>query len=74
MPIESDVLKKVCSEVYRQFPAVNGSKPKVQSYSTDKYLVLFKGSSKTASGTTIATTVRAVVSQSGKIEKITTSR
>jgi hypothetical protein len=74
MPLDSDIIKKVSAEVYRQFPAVSGSKPKVQPYTDDQYLVIFQGSKKAANGKAISTTVRAVVSSSGKIIKLSTSR
>lgn len=73
MPLDSDVLKKVTAEVYRQHPAVRGSAPKVRSYSADQYLVIFQSSSKAADGKSIPTTVRAVVSVSGRIVKLSTS-
>ena len=43
-------INKVNKHVYRQFPELNGKSPNVQSYTGSKYLLLYKGSSKTADG------------------------
>jgi hypothetical protein len=64
----------VCGEVYTKFPAVNGCKPKVSPYSTDQYLLIFQEVRTKASKQPISTTVRAVVTDKGKIVKLTTSR
>jgi hypothetical protein len=74
MAIDSDILKKVCGEVYAKFPAVNGCKPKVSTYSTDQYLMVFQESGTKAPKKPISITVRAVVTDKGKIIKLTTSR
>lgn len=75
--MDQDILSKVCNQVYSKFPEVNGKKPKIQTQ--DKadgvnYLVIFSGSGKTANGSVISRVVRVVVSDTGKIIKMTTSR
>jgi len=75
--MDQDLLAKVCSQVYSKFPEVNGKKPKIQTQEKAggvNYLVIFSGSSKTSDGNVISRIVRVVVSDSGKIIKMTTSR
>ena len=72
--IDSHTLNQICEQVYRRFPQVSGSRPKVQSRPDHQYLLVFNGAAQAADGRKIAQTVRVVVSQDGKIGKITTSR
>lgn len=75
--MDQDILTKVCGQVYSKFPEVNGKKPKIvtqEKGGEHGYLLIFSGTSKTASGTTISRVVRTVVSKSGKIIKISTSK
>jgi len=77
--MDSKIVNSVCSQIYRQFPEVNGSRPKVQSQSTSSqagstYLLIFKGTATTADGKTLPRIVRATVNEQGKIIKVTTSR
>lgn len=74
MPLNPDVLQKLCTEVYRQFPVVSGCKPKVQAYTAGQYLLIFQAGNRTANGMPISTTVRAVVTQAGKVVKVSTSK
>jgi hypothetical protein len=72
--MDSKQLSKVCEQIYRRFPEVAGSPPKVQTQPGEQVLLVFHGKSKTADGHTIARTVRVVAGSSGKIVKVTTSR
>ncbi len=75
--IDSDILSKICSQVYSRFPEVNGVRPKVQSQSKSgdiNYLLIFTGSAKSSSGTVLSRVVRVVASENGKIIKVTTSK
>jgi hypothetical protein len=75
--MDSDILSKICSQVYSRFPEVNGAHPKVQSQSksgASNYLLIFTGSAKSSSGTVLSRVVRVVASENGKIIKITTSK
>jgi len=74
MPLDLETLQKLCAEIYHQFPAVNGCKPKVQAYTAGQYLLIFQAGKRTANGMPISTTVRAVVSQTGKLIKASTSK
>lgn len=67
-------LKSICDQVYRKYPEVKNSSPRVQTRSDGQFLVIFRGSGKAADGRTMATIVRAVVSTGGKIVKLTSSR
>jgi hypothetical protein len=76
--MDAKTIEKICGQIYRRFPEVTGSKPKVQTQATDReapnYLLIFKGSGTTADGKRIDRTVRVVTSETGKIVKVTTSR
>ena len=75
--MNADILSKICSQVYAKFPEVNGVKPKIQNQSAagaGNHLVIFTGSAKAANGKVLSRVVRVVVSESGKILKMTTSK
>lgn len=72
--MDRHALKNVCDQIYRRFPEVSGSQPKVQDRPGEQYLLIFNGSAKTAEGRKIARTVRVVVDQQGRVLKVTTSR
>ena len=77
--MDSKVLNLVCNQIYRRFPEVDGSQPKVQTQSTAEatgatYLLIFKGKGKAADGKSIPRIVRATVDEHGKILQVTTSR
>jgi hypothetical protein len=75
--MDSRILNSVCSQIYRQFPEVDGSQPKIQPQSTtgkgSVYLLIFKGKGKTADGKSIPRIVRATVDEHGKIIQVSTS-
>lgn len=72
--MDQQKLNQVCEQVYRRFPQVAGSRPKVQSRPDQQYLLVFQGAGQAADGRKIPQTVRVVVSADGKILKTTTSR
>ncbi len=72
--MKSDAISKVCKTVYKRFPEVAGSKPKVTLQSAGKYLLLFSSKGRTATGKEISHTVRVVSDEQGAIKKISSSR
>ena len=72
--MDSNTLSSVCDEVYKRFPEVVGSHPKEQNQPNENTLLIFRGISKTADGKRIERNVRVLVSPTGKIIKMTTSR
>lgn len=81
--MDSRLVDTVCKQVYTRFPEVTGCAPKIQLQAVDEtsparrapsYLFIFTGKGITANGKPIARTVRVVVSERGKIVKMTTSR
>ena len=72
--MDRDLLQKICNQIYKRFPEVNGSKPKVRAYEQDQSLLIFQGNGTTADGHSIPRIIRVIVSPDGKIKKITTSR
>jgi hypothetical protein len=73
-------LESVCKQIYKRFPEISGNHPKVQAQNTPsgegkvQYLLVFQGYRATADGKAINRIVRVVVSEQGKIIKVTTSR
>jgi hypothetical protein len=67
-------LSQVCQHVYSQFPDFAGVHPTQQEQADGHTLLIFKASVTAAGGKRIQRTVRAVVSETGKILKLTTSR
>jgi hypothetical protein len=79
--MDSKTIDSVCKQVYSRFPEVNGAAPKIQPQAADagaaqepRFLFVFNGKGTTADGKSIPRTVRVVVSDRGKIIKMTTSR
>jgi hypothetical protein len=75
--MESDIMDKVCQQVYRKFPEVNGIKPSIKSQPSDEgqhYLLTFKGNATTPDGKILPRIVRVVANDKGKLIKLTTSR
>lgn len=72
--MDRQALNSVCEQVYRRFPEVSGSQPKVQSRPNEQFLVVFTGVGHTADGRKITHTIRVVANQAGKIIKVSTSR
>ena len=73
--MDADLLDKICKQVYARAPEVDGERPKVQSQGDgNSYLLVFKGSAKTANGKSLQRIIRVVASSSGKIIKLTSSK
>ena len=77
------LLTNVCREVYRRFPDLHGSRPKIQSYGSEKtqtanpspkFLLIFRGNKETGSQKTLSYVVRVVVNEQGKILRMSMSR
>jgi hypothetical protein len=78
--MDTKIIKIISDQVYRRFPEVTGSKPKVrlqtksETAATTTYLLTFSGKAVTANGKSIPRYVRVVANENGKIIKMTTSR
>lgn len=81
--MDARYIKSISSQIYRRFPEVSGSKPKVVKRSAAQaksasaaptYVLTFRGMGKTADGKSIPRVVRVTASANGKIIKVTTSR
>ncbi len=72
--MDHDTLDSVCKQIYRRFPEVKGSKPRVRAYEGDQKLLIFQGKATAANGTAFPHTIRVVVDPNGKIKKVTSSR
>jgi hypothetical protein len=75
-------LDSICKQIFKRFPEVSGSRPKVQAQKLNsggddapsQYLLIFQGTRTTADGKSINRIVRVVASEQGQILKVTTSR
>jgi len=72
--MDEKTLQTVCKKVYQQYPEVRGASPKIKPQTADTFLLVFQGKATTADGHPMIRTVRAVVTVSGKILKITSSK
>ncbi|NMC78297.1 MAG: hypothetical protein GYA59_02955 [Chloroflexi bacterium] len=72
--MEAKLIKSICEQIYKRFPEVKGSQPKVHAYEGEQVLLVFQGKGTTADGRSITRTVRVVANSNGKIVKTTTSR
>lgn len=67
-------IERVCKNIYRKYPMLNGKKPKVTLRGEDRYLLIFSGTGKTPDGKSITNTVRVVADENGRIVKTSMSR
>ncbi len=83
MMMNERLISNVCREVYRRFPEMHGTRPKIQPYGSEKsqavnpvpkYLLIFQTKSVTHTQHTIPYSVRVVVNSQGKILKMSMSR
>jgi hypothetical protein len=72
--MNEQVLNSICAQMYRRFPEIAGSTPKVHPRPGDEVLLVFSGAGRTADGRSMGQTVRVVANASGKIIKVTSSR
>lgn len=78
-----ELLQAINQEVYRRFPEVKDKRPKIQKQEvtasrsivkTPTYLLIYQGQVLTANQKEMPRLVRVVVSEQGKILKMSTSR
>lgn len=79
--MKQNAKNKVNQQVYRRFPSLNGTRPKIQAQKTAKsskssntYLFTYKGSAKVSGNKKLPLIVRVVSTEDGKILKLSTSR
>jgi hypothetical protein len=72
--MDKKLMTSICNQVYARFPEVKGTPPKLQPFGESSQLLVFKGQVTAADGKSISRIVRVVITQDGKISKITTSR
>jgi hypothetical protein len=71
--MDARTIESVCSQIYRRFPVIHGSRPSVRAQG-DNTLLIFRGKASTDDGKTLNLVVRAVVDPTGKIIKVSSSR
>lgn len=72
--MDKQVIEKVCSEVYKQYPQYEGIQPEIKTQPNDTHLLIFQTSGKTFNQKSIQLSIRVLVDGSGDILKITSSR
>jgi len=68
------IIDKVCQQVFRQFPMLKDSRPKVSKQSEDRHLFVFSTSGQSPDGRHISMNVRVVADDDGKIIKTSMSK
>ena len=80
--MDQEIIRTINQEVYRKFPEFNGKKPKIELRKTPKsgdvseltYLLIYQMRVTTADNKSMSRYVRVVITEQGKIIKISTSR
>ncbi len=72
--MDPKALAAICSQIYRQYPAVKGANPKVAVQAGGMVLVTFRGKAATADGKSLPVVVRVTADANGKITKTVGSR
>jgi hypothetical protein len=73
--MDADIVEKVSRQVFAKYPEVANTRPSVQTVGAGgNSLLIYKGSGKTANGITIQRVVRVVVSETGKIIRMSSSK
>ena len=75
--MDQRLIDKVSKTVYRKFPELSGSSPRVnQSKSplNEEYVLVYKAYTTDIRGNKLPRSVRVVVNAKGKIQRISTSR
>ena len=72
--MDASFIAQISKQVAQRFPDLRGSQPTVTPYAGGQYLLVFKGSAKTADGRNIQQTVRVVAGSDGTIKKMSASR
>ena len=70
----ADHKENVNQKVYRQFPELAGKKPSVSDRPNGEKLFTYKGNVELPNGKSMSRVVRVVVSKTGRILKLTSSR
>jgi len=77
------VINNVCKEVYRRFPDLTGTRPKIQLFGSEKnltaspspkYLLIFRGGGVTTTQRNLSYVIRVIITAQGKILKMSMSR
>ncbi|MCD6355721.1 MAG: hypothetical protein J7L66_00425, partial [Anaerolineaceae bacterium] len=69
-----EIVKKVNSKIWMQFPYLQNSNPKIQVMPDNSVILRYSGESKTANGHSLPVTIKVKAAHNGKILQITSSR
>lgn len=72
--MEQKIIAAVNRQVYQKYPEVRDAAPKVKAQADGAYLFIYESTIKTSDGHNMKRTIRASVSESGKITKLTASK
>jgi hypothetical protein len=75
--MDQRLIDKVSQTVYRKFPELNGSSPRVnqtKSPLNEEYVLVYKAHTTDIRGNKMPRSVRVVVNSKGRIQRISTSR
>lgn len=72
--MEAAALDRICRDVYRKFPEMNGIKPRLQANETGGQVLMFATRVQTGDGRSMKRLVRVSVSPEGRVLKMSTSK
>ncbi len=72
--MDSGILEKICSQIYKRYPEFKGKRPKVKAYTDTQHLLIFSTQVEGPDGKAITRSLRVIADENGKIGKVTTSR
>lgn len=72
--MDSGILDKVCTQIYKRYPEFKGKRPKVKAYTETQHLLIFSTQVEGPDGKSMPRSLRVIADSSGKISKVSTSR
>ncbi len=72
--MDKSSLDALYRQVYTKYPEVSGKRPRPQKYGNDQYLLIFKSTANLPDGKKMERTIRVVASDSGRIQKMSSSK
>jgi len=73
--MDADLIEKISRQVYVKYPEAVNARPSVHSVgSGGNFLLIYHGNGKASNGTVIQRVIRVVVSETGKIVKMSSSK
>jgi len=72
--MDAATLERICRDVYRKYPEVNGVHPRSRSNDAGGTVLIFETCAQTADGRPMRRTVRVTLNADGRVLKMSTSK